>query len=90
MAAFSSASEATRSTHTGKNCPVEKIPTGAYHHRMKRGFILLPIFLSLFSLPAAVHFDKVEYKAGDTVCEGLLVQEDQFKEIGRASCRERV
>ena len=46
---------------------------------MKCGFILLSIFLGLLSLPAAVHFDKVEYKAGDTVCEGLLVQDDQFK-----------
>lgn len=63
----------------GKNCRVEKILRRAYHPTMKRGSILLLVFLSAVSLRAAVHFDKVEYKAGDTVCEGLLVYDDLFK-----------
>jgi len=45
---------------------------------MKRGLFLLLSFLCALSLRAAVQFQKVEYKQGDTVCEGLLVYDDQF------------
>jgi dienelactone hydrolase len=37
-------------------------------------------FLAASSLHAAVQFQKVEYKQGDTICEGLLVYDDTFKD----------
>jgi len=40
---------------------------------------LLSILLTAASLRAAVKYEKVEYKAGDTVCEGLLVYDDMFQ-----------
>src|SRR4051812_2798647 len=46
---------------------------------MKRGLFLLLSFLCALSLRAAVQSQKVEYKQGDTVCEGLLVYDDQFQ-----------
>jgi dienelactone hydrolase len=46
---------------------------------MKRGLCLLAGLLCAFSGRAAVQFQKVEYKQGDTVCEGLLVYDDLFK-----------
>lgn len=46
---------------------------------MKRGIFLLSVFLTLTSVRAAVQFNKVEYKQGDTVCEGLLVFDDLFQ-----------
>ena len=46
---------------------------------MKRGLLLLVVFLSAVSLRAAVQFQKVEYKQGDTVCEGLLVFDDSIQ-----------
>ena len=35
--------------------------------------------LGILSLPAAMRMEKVEYKAGDTVCEGMIVYDDAFK-----------
>lgn len=46
---------------------------------MKRGIFLLIGLLAATSLRAAVKFEKVEYKQGDTVCEGLLVFDDLFQ-----------
>jgi len=46
---------------------------------MKRGLFLLIGLLCALSLRAAVQFQKVEYKDGDTVCEGLLVYDDMFQ-----------
>src|SRR5688572_2144305 len=46
---------------------------------MKRGLLLLVVFLSAVPLLAAVQFQKVEYKQGDTVCEGLLVFDDSIQ-----------
>jgi len=46
---------------------------------MKRGLFLLFGFLLAVTARAAVHYDKVEYKQGDTVCEGLLVYDDTFQ-----------
>ena len=46
---------------------------------MKRGLILLTGFLCVPVARAAVHYDKVEYQQGDTVCEGLLVYDDMFQ-----------
>jgi dienelactone hydrolase len=46
---------------------------------MKQGLILLATWFLAASLHAAVQFQKVEYKEGDTVCEGLLVYDDQFQ-----------
>ena len=46
---------------------------------MKQGLILLATLFLTASLHAAVQFRKVEYKEGDTVCEGLLVFDDQFQ-----------
>jgi len=40
---------------------------------------LLSIVLAAASVRAAVHYDKVEYKQGDTTCEGLLVYDDIFQ-----------
>ena len=40
---------------------------------------LVLVFLAAASMQAAVQFQKVEYKQGDTVCEGLLVYDDIFK-----------
>ena len=51
---------------------------------MKTGLWLVLGLLAATSVQAAVQFQKVEYKEGDTVCEGLLVYDDFFKEIGRA------
>jgi dienelactone hydrolase len=51
----------------------------AYDDGMKQGLALLAIFLCALSTRAAVQFQKVEYKEGDTVCEGLLVYDDLFK-----------
>lgn len=50
-----------------------------YDGGMKRGLLLLIGFLCAASLRAAVQFQKVEYKEGDTVCEGLLVYDDTFQ-----------
>ena len=52
---------------------------------MKRGLILLVGFLCLSVARAAVHYDKVEYKQGDTVCEGLLVYDDLFRNLNLSS-----
>ncbi|HTD67301.1 MAG TPA: dienelactone hydrolase family protein, partial [Candidatus Limnocylindria bacterium] len=41
-------------------------------------FLLIGLLCAL-SLRAAVQFQKVEYKDGDTVCEGLLVYDDMFQ-----------
>ena len=38
---------------------------------------------------AAIRNEIIEYRHGDTTMEGVLVFDD-FIEIGRASCRERV
>ena len=46
---------------------------------MKRGFFLLMSLFCAASLPAAVQFQKIEYKDGDTVCEGLLIYDDLFQ-----------
>lgn len=46
---------------------------------MKRGLLLLVVFLFSVSVRAAVQFQKVEYKQGDTVCEGLLVFDDSIQ-----------
>ena len=46
---------------------------------MKQGLILLIGFLNAALAQAAVHYDKAEYKQGDTVCEGLLVYDDSFQ-----------
>jgi dienelactone hydrolase len=46
---------------------------------MKRGWLLLGMFISSTVARAEVHYDKVEYKQGDTVCEGLLVYDDVFR-----------
>ena len=35
--------------------------------------------LGILSLPAAMRMEKVEYKAGDTICEGMVVYDDAFK-----------
>ena len=45
---------------------------------MKRGWFLLTMFWIAQSIPAsaAVQFQKVEYREGDTVCEGLLAYDD--------------
>jgi len=37
------------------------------------------MFISSTVARAEVHYDKVEYKQGDTVCEGLLVYDDVFR-----------
>lgn len=44
---------------------------------------LFTLLLGVFCARAEVKFEKVEYKAGDTVCEGLLAYDDIFK--GRRS-----
>ena len=46
---------------------------------MKRGLLFVLGLLSAASLHAVVQFQKVEYKEGDTVCEGLLVYDDMFQ-----------
>ena len=46
---------------------------------MKQGLILLAVILAATFARAAVHYDKVEYQGGDTVCEGLLVYDELFK-----------
>jgi dienelactone hydrolase len=46
---------------------------------MKRGLSLLIVFLFVVTLRAAVQFQKVEYREGDTVCEGLLVFDDSVQ-----------
>jgi dienelactone hydrolase len=46
---------------------------------MKRGFFLLTSLFCATSLHAAVQFQKVEYKEGETLCEGLLVYDDMFQ-----------
>jgi len=46
---------------------------------MKRGLFLLSLFLAFARSEAAMQFQKVEYKQGDTVCEGLLVYDDLFQ-----------
>ena len=46
---------------------------------MKRGLFLLIGFLFALSSDAAMQFQKVEYKQGDTVCEGLLVFDDAMQ-----------
>ncbi len=45
---------------------------------MKAAF-LFTIFLAAASVRAEVKYDKVEYKQGDTTCEGLLVYDDIFQ-----------
>lgn len=50
---------------------------------MKRGLFLLTLFLGATAMRGAVHYDKVEYKAGDTLCEGLLVWDDTFEGRGK-------
>ena len=46
----------------------------------QRWFLLLAVAAALGAsdVRAVVHYDKVEYKQGDTVCEGLLVYDDIF------------
>ena len=46
---------------------------------MKRVLLLLIGLFVAASLDAVVQFQKVEYKEGDTVCEGLLVYDDMFQ-----------
>ena len=46
---------------------------------MKQGLWLVVGLLAAASAQAAVQYQKVEYKEGDTVCEGLLVYDDIFK-----------
>lgn len=46
---------------------------------MKRGLIILGALFCAASLHAAVQFQKVEYKEGETTCEGVLVYDDQFQ-----------
>ncbi|HEY0550733.1 MAG TPA: dienelactone hydrolase family protein, partial [Verrucomicrobiae bacterium] len=46
---------------------------------MKRGTFLLVLFLCAASARAAVQFQKVEYRQGETVCEGLLVFDDSIQ-----------
>jgi dienelactone hydrolase len=46
---------------------------------MKRGTFLLILFLCAASARAAVQFQKVEYRQGETVCEGLLVFDDSIQ-----------
>src|SRR6185503_5659364 len=50
----------------------------AYDRSMKATW-LLSLVLAAVSVRAAVHYEKVEYKAGDTTCEGLLVYDDIFQ-----------
>jgi dienelactone hydrolase len=40
--------------------------------------VLAGCFFMMFAR-AAVHYEKVEYKQGDTVCEGVLVYDDSFQ-----------
>jgi dienelactone hydrolase len=46
---------------------------------MKQGLVLAILLLTLGEAAAAMHFEKVEYKQGDTVCEGLLIYDDLFQ-----------
>ena len=46
---------------------------------MKQGLVLLGFLIAVASARGAVQFQKVEYKQGDTVCEGLLVYDDLFQ-----------
>lgn len=57
---------------------VENFRRVPYDGSMKQGLILLIGFLAALSTHAAVQSQKVEYKQGDTVCEGLLVWDDSF------------
>ncbi len=41
--------------------------------------MLLVGFLCALAARGAIHYEKVEYKQGDTVCEGLLVYDDMFQ-----------
>lgn len=41
--------------------------------------LLLSILVAAFSARGAVIFEKVEYRQGDTVCEGLLAYDDIFQ-----------
>ena len=61
------------------NCCVEKRSRIAYDGGMKQGLALLGLLAVLANARAAVHFQKVEYKQGETVCEGLLVYDDIFQ-----------
>jgi dienelactone hydrolase len=61
------------------NCPVENRAGLAYYRPMKRGLFLLLLILSIAASRAAVRFQKVEYKQGETVCEGLLVFDDAIQ-----------
>lgn len=58
---------------------VEKSGGVDYDGGMKRGLSLLIGLLTATALHAAVQFQKVEYKEGDTICEGLLVYDDMFQ-----------
>jgi dienelactone hydrolase len=58
---------------------VEKHRGVDYDGGMKRGLLLLIGIVCATSLRAAVQYQKVEYKEGDTVCEGLLVYDDLFQ-----------
>ncbi len=46
---------------------------------MTQGWILLGFLLAAAGAQGAVQFQKVEYKQGDTVCEGLLAYDDLFQ-----------
>lgn len=46
---------------------------------MKRGFLLLTLIAGLATARAAVQTQTVEYKQGDTVCEGVLMYDDLFQ-----------
>jgi dienelactone hydrolase len=61
------------------NSRVEIPAPVAYDDTMKRGLILLASFLCASALYAKVIFEKVEYKEGATVCEGLLIYDDAAK-----------
>ena len=50
-----------------------------YDGGMKHGLALAMFCLGILSLPAAMRMEKVEYKAGDTICEGMVVYDDAFK-----------
>jgi len=50
-----------------------------YDEDMKQGQILLALLFAASVARATVKFEKVEYKQGDTTCEGLLVYDDMFQ-----------
>jgi dienelactone hydrolase len=61
------------------NCCVENRSAIAYDGSMTRGFLLLTLIAGLTAAQAAVQTQTIEYKQGDTVCEGVLVYDDLFQ-----------